>query len=488
MDWAGYRWLCLAVVGAVSAMCLGARAQAATPAGQIFGEARAAAANLPPLLAARELGMIDQDEMVAIPKQGLKDFKALYLKVSQWQTGGSSTADKAHVDIQALEETNAIEAYANASHFEEALAWLQQLHEPSSAAQTNGMVYSHVVIQMLVHKQFPQVQAALRQCASEGAGYPYEGAATALDADQLPELQRMSIASQGLAAPAGPEDVHPAAIFFGAVVHTFPAMAGQVESAMFALLASLKADSAAHRERSVVDARGGSMLLSVLDQFDPERAQAARIQYPAAAGANFGGGAVYQTSPAGQVTGMRLGQSLPSRLSQLAANDPEGAIAGATSLADRDSRFAALAGIAQQLAKSRPQMAEQSASQAFGLLDKDVAAAETGYTANLADVFHDLGDVEKANQVAEVALSAADAHAQQAEEQFDLSTPEAVAKVTHDLLLPAVALSYPYDDLAPNFPSLALQHARGCECKVAKPLILAKIAEGMTPAGAKAVY
>lgn len=478
-----------ASVGAIAVtLCLGAAAQSKVSAQQVFTEARAAAANLPPLLAARELGMIAQDETVALPEQGLKDFKALYAEVSRWQTGGSSTLDTAQAYVQALEETNTIEAYAHAAQFQQALAWLQHLNEPNSAAQTNGMVYSDVIIQMLAQRDFPEVRAAFQQAAREGADFPYSGAATALDAVQLPALQRMSIANQGLAAPPDPEDVHPAAIFFGAVVRTFPSMAGQVESAILALLASVKADATAHHHRSVVDARGGSMLLAVLDQFDPEQAQTARTDYPAAAGASFGGGAVYQTSPAGHVTGITLGQSLPSQLSHMAADNPAGALAGAADLKDKDSHFAALAGIAQQLAKSRPQMAAEAASQAYQLLDNDVAAAEAGYTANLANAFHDLGDYEKAQQVAGVALEAADAHAQQAEEQFDLSTPEAVAKVTHDLLLPAVALSYPYDELAPRFPGLTLQHARNCQCKVAQPLILAKIAEGMTPAGAKAAY
>lgn len=257
-------------------------------------------------------------------------------------------------------------------------------------------------------------------------------------------------------------------------------MDGATESAVLDLLRGAHADAIAHPGgRAAVDARAGSLLLGLLAELDPARAPEARLEFPAAAGASSPGGLIYRTTPDGKISGAGLGETPDATLTSMAKTDPERALAGASALRDTDLRFAALAGIAEATAEARPALAAQAANEAYGLLDAGVAQAETGYTANLAHAYVLLGDRARGAEVASRALDAADTHAQQAEAQYDLTDPEAVAKLMQQLLLPAETLTYTYAAVASFMPRLAIRHARGCQCQVVKPLMLAKIAHNL---------
>lgn len=486
----GYAVTLIAIGLASSALAQSPNAMAivAPSPAVIFRQARTEAAQLPALLAARELGLIASDEIVATPSQGLKDYRALYDQVHAWQTGGDSLMEQARASVRWFEEQDAIDAFAEQGKFKQALAWLAEYHPGESAGQTVGMVCSRLINQMLAHQQFQQATAAIRQCTQGGDTFPFDGAATALAAQPSPEMDRMSIALDGTEAASSAVYVPAASRFLAAVHAAFPRMDEQVENAILALLSHARKDARSHPEHATPDRRGAAMLLALLDGFDPQAAQAAKIQFPAAASASFGGGLIYETSPRGKVTGASIGRPIENRLDDMAASDPERAMNGAAKIKNKDERFAALAGIAYQAAHSRPVLAGNAADQAYELLDSDVAAAETGFAANLANAYAVLGVMGRASDAAGIVLDAADLHAVQAEDQFDLSTPDGIANLSNNLILPAVAISYPYANLASHFPRLVLQHAHNCECAVLRPLVLAKLAEGMTAAGARALH
>jgi len=89
-------------------------------------------------------------------------------------------------------------------------------------------------------------------------------------------------------------------------------------------------------------------------------------------------------------------------------------------------------------------------------------------------------------QIALQGIAAADQHAAVADDQFDISTPDAAAQAQARMGLPALIMTIVYKDIAAYEPALSLTHARACQCRLFQPLILARVAEGMTPAGALA--
>ncbi|MGH9487206.1 MAG: hypothetical protein ACRD04_06395 [Terriglobales bacterium] len=468
-----------------------AQAPAASPvtAASVFGEARAAASELPPLLATRELEYIAGDELLAEPKLALPDFRQLYQAVQLWPTQTDTAPERAGTDLRSDVEDDAIEVFARQGRFDQALSWAANYSSgsPGDGGTPVSWVYDVIIIDMLRRGDFGQVDEALRQCVSGGNCFPFHGAATALDAAKLPEPERFAIATEGVQAAAGATAFIPmrdSATFLAAVHSAFPGMDSEVGDAIASLLHNLKVNAGQHRDLQPGDSRVGSELLAILSDIDPEYAEELRAQYPAASTARQPPRIVLYASPTGKIVGAG-GPDAAIALSQLAARDPAGAISGALGFHDKGMRFGALANVALALAASRPELARQTAADAYALLDKDMAMAATGATGKLAQAYAKLGDPARSAEVAGLALQAADTHAQQAESQYDLSTLAGQAAAERGPSLPSALLTFTYRLVATVQPGLALAAARACECPVMKALVLAKIAVGMTPAGTK---
>ncbi len=425
--------------------------------------------------------------MIAAPQQGLRDYRAVYQQVHAWPALAGTAAEKMRTALRFIGEAEAIEAFASQGKFSQALVWLEQYQPGDNGETTAGEAYSDVIVDMLAKKDFAQVPSAFQQCHEEGDDFPFEGGATALEAEGLLPLQRMAIARAGLEVAGSAADVRPAALFLAQVHRVYPGLDSESEDAILSLLRHAHANAVANPSMAAVDRRGGALLLSILEQIDAQSAEEARAEFPAASQTNPDGAPVIYASPAGKVIGAGSGPEAPAQISELAPSDPDGALADAAKLISEEQRFGALAGIAQALARAHPRRAARAAGEAYGLIDDDIAQADTGYMADLAQAYSLLGAPGRAAEVAGRALDAADAHAAQAEAGYDLSDPDAVARLAGQLLLPAVGLSYPYAEVAEFLPRLALAHARDCNCKVLKPLVLARLAEALTPAGAKAV-
>ncbi len=463
-----------------------APAKGAATVGSVFAEAKAAASQLPSLLEAKELEIIARDELLADPKLALPDFRALYQMVQSWPTEADTAPERARTNLRSDVQEYAIGAFAQEGKFGQALTWAAN-YSPESDGTPVSWVYDGIMIEMLKQGDFGQVAAALRQCVSGGSCFPFVGAATSLDAAKLPELERRAIAIEGVGAAAGATDsiqMRGTVKFLPAVHSAFPDMDSQVEDAIISLLHNLKTDAEQHSSHQSNDARAGSELLALLSDIDPERTGELRAQYPAASTARPPPNVVLYASPAGKILGVG-GPNPVIGLRELAARDPGGAMSGALSLRDKSARFGSLAAVALALAAGKSARARQAADDAYAMLDKDMAQAATAATATLAQAYAKLGVPGRSAEVAGLALQVADTHAQQGESQYDLSTLAGQAAAERGLTLPSLFLSLTYMQVATVLPAPALAAARACECPVMKPLLLAKIAVGMTPAGMK---
>jgi hypothetical protein len=444
------------------------------PAG-IFRQAKTAANALPPLLAVKELEFIANEELSGAPGEALVDFRDLYDRVSQWPDVRDTAAQKARVELQLEVEESAIEAYAKRGRFAQALKWLETYDPGNRLGGWPDWAYGQVILQMLVQHHSDQVSAAIAQCMSEADGFPFSGADTAVSADALPYLERLEIATEGVqSASTTPQTIH-AAKFLMQVHSTFPGLDSSVEDAAISQLRHSQADALRHPRNAEADRAGGSLLLVLVGELDPSRAASLRSEYPSASTEPSSHG-VIELSSGGRVLGAGVGRGVASDLIATSSGQPGAALRRAASITDKDTRFAALAGIANSLAKSNPARANQAAGRAYLLLDKDVALAETGFSVELAQAFQTLGDESRSREVASVALDAADQHAHDAESQADISTDEGVERLVSQLNLASIGLSVPYQLVAEFEPAAALQHASACECKVMKPLLLANIA------------
>lgn len=455
-------------------------------AAAIFKEAKADAAQLATLLAVREAKFIADDELPGEPEQALSDYKALYNEVHSWPVATGTAVQKAQTDLRFIVEQWAIETYARRGKFKQALAWLQSYDPGNLNNEDPAWEYGYVIRIMLANRDYAQVQTAFSQCRGESDGFSFFGAAKAVGATELPELQRMELAREGIraAATAAPNVEH-AARFLDAVHNAFPEMDGGVEDAAIALLAGAHADAAQQRDHTAADERGSARLLALLDQLAPDRAAELKARYPADVAAPTNNG-IIMLSSTGKVEGVAVGQDPPHKLSALAASDLDGALAGAVGLTNKNTRFAALAEIAKVSVKAHPQRAAQAADEAYALLDKDVAASESGYVGELGHAYAQLGQPDRAQELADMALDDVNQSAANIEGQWDLSSPEGVARVEEHLVIPSAIVAAEYHAVAAFLPAVALGHARACDCQVLQPLILAAIAESLSPAGAKA--
>lgn len=229
------------------------------------------------------------------------------------------------------------------------------------------------------------------------------------------------------------------------------------------------------------------MVFAALEEIDPTRAQQKRGEYPALA-AGGGEQLVQHLSPSGKVAGLSLGRGSLQALLEAAPGDPAGAVAGAAAMKDKNDRFSALAVLAQAMALAHPRQAGEAAQEAYSLLDKNVAFAEDGGVVDLAQAYVALGESARAAEVAGAALDAAQQHAEDANDQFDLSSPEGVADAVNSMWIPLIGLTRVFNRTATFLPQLALARASDCHCNIVQPLLFSKIAEAMTPAGAKGAY
>lgn len=452
----------------------------------LFQQARAAAAGLPPLLAEKELEMIASDELVALPTRSLRDFRVIYAVVHLWPTGSDTTVAKARTKLRYEIEAAAIEAFAKRGDFKQALQWAAAYDPGNQNRGYPDWVYSQIILQMLFHRDFAEVESAFEQCANEGDGFPYLAGATAIGATVLPEMQRLEMARAGLQSAGAQVQADHAARFLMAVHSTFPEMDSQVEDSILGLLQTMSSELKEHRAYAGAYSKAGAELSGLLNQIDATRAEATRARYPNLF-AGYSGG-VEEISGGGSVAGFALQPGIVRQLYFESSSAPDAALAGAAAIRDKSERFAALAEIADAVSAAHPAQAAGAAESAYALLDDDVAAAETGFVVNLAHAYLSLGDRGRAAEIAEAALAAADRHVEQSAAQFDVSTPEGAAKMVHDLPLAAGALTYEYNRVATFLPAAAVRHALACKSDIIKPLALAKVAEGMTAAGARVPF
>lgn len=455
---------------------------------QLFTRAKSAAADLPSPLAERELEMIAGHEMVASPEAGLADLKQLYEQVHGWPELMDTAEQKTRTRLRLAIEEDAIEAYASQGKFEQSLEWLE-VYDPGNRHQGwPSSIYSRVMLSMISQHKLALVSEAVRQCLAVGNQFPFEGVAPVVGADALPLEERLALVGQGLqSVPTATPGLITAGQFLAQVHTTFPNLDGQVEDAGIALLGLATQDLKDNPTHVRAITTGSPVIFAVLDEIDPGRAQQARGRFPALA-ADGGESLVQHLSPSGKVVGLSRGRGSLQELLDTAPGDPAAAVAGAAAMKDKNDRFSALAVLAQAMARAHPHQAGQAADEAYALLDKDVAFAEDGGAVDLAQAYIALGQSARAAEVAGAALDAARQHAEDANDQFDLSSPEGVAGAVNSMWIPLIGITRVFNRAATFLPLLALARARDCHCNVVQPLLFSKIAEAMTPAGAKASY
>ncbi|MGH9488620.1 MAG: hypothetical protein ACRD04_13655 [Terriglobales bacterium] len=453
----------------------------------LFQQAETAARQLPDLLSTRELAMIAGDEAVATPTQGLKDYRNLYAQVHAWPVNDDTPVLKERTRLWFQIEEFAIEAYAEQGKFKQAIRWLAAYDPGNMHHESPAWSYGVVIRDMLQRQEFAGASAAFQQCTEENDGFSFYGAGAAIGNPGLGEMERLGLASAGISAAAGAVDNILLAARFLADVHTaFPDMDGEVEDAALALLQQAHRAAASNPAHAGSYARGGAHRLALLEQLDPERAATERAAFPAAGGVAANPG-IIELSPTGQPVGVAAGPGAAVRLGQEATKQPGEALADAAKLNDTNAHFSALAEIALTLAKAHPQHARTAADAANELLDTNVAMAEDGYAVDLAHAYAELLEPGREQDVARQAAAALNTHAQQSEAQMDVSTPEAVANTEKHLFLPSLLSTSEYKNLASFDPADAWAQVQQCRCPILQPLIFAKIAETMTPAGQKAV-
>jgi hypothetical protein len=455
---------------------------------QLFTRAKSAATDLPSPLAERELEMIAGHEMVAIPELGLADLTKLYEQVHGWPEPMDTAEQKTRTRLRLAIEEDAIEAYASQGKFEQSLKWLE-VYDPGNVHQGwPSSIYSRVMLSMISQHKLALVPDAVRQCMAAGNQFPFAGVTPVIGADALPLEDRLALVRQGLlSAPTAAPGLITAGRFLAQVHTTFPTMDSQTEDAAIALLAMAQTDLEKNPDHARADEEGGPVVLAVLAELDSDRAQQQRGKYPALA-TGEGEPLLRHLSSSGRPAGLSVGRGgLPAML-DTAARDPGAAVASAVALRDKNERFASLAVLAKAMAHSHPRDAQQAAADAYDLLDKDVAFAEDGAAIDLAEAYIGLDQAARAAEVAGIALAAGQKHAEDANDQFDLDTPEGVAKGVDSTWIPLIGLSYVFNRAAAFFPGNAIAYAEACHCKVIQPLLFSKIAEAMTPAGAKQEY
>ncbi|MGH9472304.1 MAG: hypothetical protein ACRD1M_06140 [Terriglobales bacterium] len=461
------------------------------PARGLFAQARAEAAALPSPLAEWELWAIADDELPGLPDQSLRDYQQLYTAVHGWSLGSDTPLQRTRRFLRYSLEEQAIEAYAKGGKFDTALKWLRDLG-PGASVPNEASTWNYVINLMLVQGRLNAVIAAVNACTDQSGQFPFLGAATALSDTKITQPERLAIAREGVQAAASTTDPIGAAgapTFLAQVHSVFPGMDSAVEDAVQALLRNI-AQGSQLTESDAMEARAwnksGSLAMALLYGIDPDRAQEAQSRFPQFTGMQQSAPTVLHAGSGGGIAGVTAGPGLAQQLAGVGASDPGLALTTAERISDSPTRFQALAAVAQAMAGAHPNRAAQAADSAYQMLDKSMAMTETSATLNLAKAYRRLGQAKRSEEVAAAALDAADQHAEQAEGQFDLSSPEGAAKATDGLTVPADILTYIYKDVASFDPVLALSRARNCRCKVLGPLVLAKVAEGMTPGGAKA--
>lgn len=473
----------------IAALALAASTPAALPAPQaLFQQAWQAAGGLPQLVAAREQLTIAGYELEAVPDQALRDYRSLFQEVHDWPEETDTPAQRAQKDLKGDAEDDAVRAFVRQQQFQQAVSWLAQPEVPAAIGSNAARTYDFLVNRMLQHSQYALVPAAIQQ-AAEQKRFPLLGAKTAVASPHLAQDVRWQIALQGIAAAGATEDylaLGDAPEFLATVHQTFPAMDSKLEDAVSAMLAQVAAQAESHHSGAPALSRIGGRALALLQTLDADRAEALRARYPSVAAARDPQPRTLMVNSAGQLVGVEAAADPIAGMEKKSAHDPAAALAGAAAISDGSQRFVALAAIADAMATSHPTAAAQAAQQAYALFDSDRALAETGAAMRLGHAYFALGQPQRAAHVADITLAAADQHAAAADNQFDISTPDAAAQSQLRMGLPAVIITIVYKDIAAYEPALSLAHARACECRLFQPLILARVAEGMTPSGASA--
>jgi hypothetical protein len=473
----------------IAALALAAATPAALPTPQaLFQQAWQAAGGLPRLVAAREQQTIAGYEMEAVPEQALRDYRSLFQEVHDWPEETDTPAQRAQKNLKGDVEDDAVRAFVRQQQFQQAISWMAQPEVPAAIGSNAARTYDFLVNRMLQHNEDAQVPAVVQQAAGQNQ-FPLLGAKTAIASPRLSQDVRWQIALQGIAAAGGAEDylaLGDAPEFLTAVHQTFPAMDSKLEDALSAMLAHIAAQATSHPGGSPALDRVGGHVLALLQTLDADRAEALRARYPSVAAARDPAPRTLMVNSTGQLVGVEAGTDPIAALEKKSAHDPAAALAGAAGISDGKQRFVAFAALADAMATAHPTAAAQAAEQAYKLFDKDRALAETGSAMRLGHAYFALGQAQRAAEVADATLAAADLHAAAADDQFDISTPDAAAQSQARMGLPALIMTIVYKDIAAYEPALSLTHARACQCRLFQPLILARVAEGMTPAGALA--
>lgn len=159
----------------------------------------------------------------------------------------------------------------------------------------------------------------------------------------------------------------------------------------------------------------GGQILGILRRLDPSRAAEEALAHPSFGYVSPRPNLAIEATPG--TTNFRFAPP-ESGAAPDAQSNPVGALASAEALADKVSRFRALAQLAQRNASLHPEVAAPAANDAYALLDKEIVAQTPLVAIHLADSLQRLGNARAASVVVSDCLAYAATAAALVGDQF----------------------------------------------------------------------
>lgn len=349
----------------------------------------------------------------------------------------------------------------------------------ADAAGIKGELYGLIAAGLVESGRGGQAPALLRECMRTGAEFPYVGGGEVVADSHVPEEDRLEVVAMGLAAAeesTAPDRSLPE--FLAAALASLPAAASRIEATSLDVLARL----AARPKLSIYDLQTGGLLLTLVRKIDVTRAAAEQARYP-----QFGfvpepppSRAVVQSGAASYQLGPPEG--LTDRLAEQAGKDPAAALAAANGLSSESERFAGLVAVARSLANVHREQAARAANSAYELADKDLIAAQLGWSEALADVLNQLGDTGHATDLNQQCLDIAAARLNDLGDQYADLAPEELADRWQAIRVAVVIYAYLYRQAGSVAPRAAIASAKTIRFPALGAIALANAAQGAAAA------
>jgi|SRR6185437_16008250 len=446
----------------------------------IFREAKAAAREAPTPASEHLLANVARQEMLAGNKrEATDDFTGLFAHVHAWGTlDASDPLDHLRSTTRGIVEGVAIRTLAQAGDIGQALADASDL-DPAPTQEASS-VYNWVIEAMVERHRTDRAIEAIHACGMRDGSFPYDGVIALANDRDLPQDFRSSVALDGLQAAGNaqaPIDINTAANFLRHLRAIETDLDPKIEDTGLALLSKVK-NSTATDEPPQARAGDAALLVELIGEIDPNRAEELRAEFP---------GRLPESAPLRIETGsngkigLHVGMSPGAQIADQAASDPAGALANAQGLQDAAERFRSLVGIAEATISSNPKTANNAASEAEGGLrnNDDLWVTSLVSAVKLSVVLDRLGDHRTAEDLLERGLNHADSIASDAAERFASLTPAEQAQRFGSLALTNLTLTSVFQSAANVNPTLALRHAREIRSPMLRAGVLAMVASSL---------